>query len=242
MLFRPEAFEALTETTWDEQRMRAGIRRIVADVDATFDPDELWPADKWDGWQAVLPLKNLYVGAAGVIHSLDVLRRRGLAEPQVDLAAAAARTLEAFRAEPDLIAGEILPSPPEAALLTGETGILVVAWRLSPSNDLEEALLARVRQNVDNEADELMWGSPGTLLVARAMLEWTGRNEWRDACDETADGLWSRRDAGGFWTQSLYGVTARRLNPPHGLVGNALALLPYLDANRRACLERDTAA
>ena len=57
-----------------------GDRRIVADVDEAFDADALWPADEWDGWQAALPLKNLYVGAAGVIWALDVLRRRGYAE------------------------------------------------------------------------------------------------------------------------------------------------------------------
>ena len=38
---------------------------------------------------ATPPLKNLYVGASGVIWALDVLRRRGLAETGIDLAAAA---------------------------------------------------------------------------------------------------------------------------------------------------------
>jgi hypothetical protein len=156
-------------------------------------------------------------------------RRRGIAETQIDLAAASAQALEAFRSAPDYIAGEKLPATPEAGLLTGETGILVVAWSLSPSDDLDEALLARVRQNVDNTVDELMWGSPGTLLVARAMLEWTGREQWRGACGETAEALWARRDAEGFWTQDLYGVAACRLGPVHGLVGNVLALLDCVD-------------
>src|SRR5215208_7758774 len=116
MLYRPEAFEPLTATEWDEQRVRDAIRRIVADVDEAFDPDALWPADEWDGWQAALPMKNLYVGAAGVIWALDILRRRGHAETRIDLAAAAARTLAAFREEPDFMAGIELPSPPGSAL------------------------------------------------------------------------------------------------------------------------------
>jgi len=240
MLYRPEAFEPLTETPWDDERAREGIRGIVADVDAAFDPDGLWPADEWDGWQSAVPMKNLYVGAAGVIWALDALRRRGLAETRIDLAEAAARTLEAFRAAPDFMAGEIHPLPAESAFMTGETGILVVAWRLTRSAELERDLLDRVRQNVDNSADELMWGTPGTLLAARRMLEWTGDEHWREACRESAEALWGRRDADGYWTQDLYGVAARRLGPVHGLVGNVLVLLGCVDEDRRAALMTDT--
>jgi hypothetical protein len=242
MLFRPEAFEPLTETLWNEQRVRAAIRSIVADVDSAFDPDALWPADDWDGWQSAVPMKNLYVGAAGVIWALDALRKRGHADTQIDLAAAAARTLAAFREAPDFMAGEVLPSSPEAALLTGETGILLVVWRLAPSGDVERDLLAHVRQNRDNEADEVMWGTPGTLLAARAMQEWTGAHDWRDAHSESAEAVWRKRDEDGYWLQRLYGEAYRGLGPAHGLVGNVATLLQAIDEDRRARLERETAA
>jgi hypothetical protein len=242
VLFRPEAFEPLTETRWDEQRVRRAIQRIVADVDGAFDPDALWPADEWDGWQSAVPMKNLYVGAAGVIWALDALRRRGHADTQIDLAAAAVRRVAAFREAPDFMAGVELPSPPEAALLTGESGILLVAWRVAPTRDLERDLLARVRENLDNEADELMWGTPGTLHAARAMQEWTGDENWRDACQESAEALWRRRDAEGYWTHRLYGDAYRGLGPAHGVVGNVVTLLNVLDDARRTRLERETAA
>jgi hypothetical protein len=77
--------------------VRSAIERIVADVDAAFDTDEFWPTDDWDGWQAALPMKNLYVGAAGVIHVLDVLRTRGIVETQIDLASAQHRTTSPAR-------------------------------------------------------------------------------------------------------------------------------------------------
>jgi Lanthionine synthetase C-like protein len=242
MLYRPEAFEPLTEAHWDERRVRAAIGRIVADVDSAFDADHLWPADDWDGWHATLPMKNLYVGAAGVVWALDALRRRGHAETRLDLAAAASRTLALFRDMPDFMAGIDLPTPPEPALLTGETGILLVAWRLAPSGDLERDLLDRVRQNLDNEANELMWGVPGTLLAARAMLDWTGKEQWREACRASAEALWAQRGADGLWTQRLYGETSRGLGPAHGLVGNVLVLLGELDEERRASLAAATAA
>jgi lantibiotic modifying enzyme len=138
--------------------------------------------------------------------------------------------------------GMKLPDPPESSLLEGETGILLVACRLAPSIGLADDLHVRVRANRDNEAEEVMWGTPGTLMAARAMLEWTGEQRWRDAWNESAEALWSRRDADGLWSQRLYGQEFRSLTPPHGLVGNVQALLPLLDRARRDVLVRETAA
>jgi lantibiotic modifying enzyme len=87
-----------------------------------------------------------------------------------------------------------------------------------------------------------MWGAAGTLIAARAMLEWTGEDRWRDAVRETVEALWSRRGEDGLWTQRLYGQELRGLTPPHGLVGIVQALAPVLDDERRATLEHDTAA
>jgi lanthionine synthetase-like protein len=205
-------------------------------------PRLLWRADDWDGWHGTSPMKNLYVGAAGVLFALDELRRRGHAETTLDLPDLALRTVELFRARPDFLKDFKLPMPRESALLTGETGILLVACRLAPSIGLADDLQARVRANRDNEAEEVMWGAPGTLIAARAMLDWTGEQRWRDAWNESAEALWSRRDANGLWTQHLYGQEFQSLTPPHGLVGNVQALLPLLDDTRREVLLRETAA
>src|SRR5215210_992959 len=202
MLYRPEAFEPLVDTEWDQWRVRTAIRAIVADADAALrGPKLLWPADEWDRWHGTSPMKNLYVGTAGVLWALEQLRQRGHAETKLDLAELALRNLEVFRARPDFMKGMKLPEPRESALLTGETGILLVAWRLAPSDVLAGDLLARVRANVDNPADEAMWGSPGTLLAARAMLEWTRDRRWHEAWHESAHALLARREPDGFWIQ-----------------------------------------
>lgn len=243
VLYRPDAFEPLTDEPWDEACVRAGIHEIVADTDAALrGPKLLWRADDWDRWQATSPMKNLYVGGAGVLWALDELRRRGLAETRLELAAFSQRTLELCRARPDHMKGTKLPEPRESSLFCGEAGILLVAFRLAPSAELADDLYARVRANVDNKAEEIMWGSPGTLVAARLMLDWTGDERWRDAWHESAEALWSRRDAEGMWTQRLYGQELRSLTPPHGLVGNVQALLPLVDAVRSDVLKRETAA
>ena len=242
MLFRPDAFEPLTKTRWNPDRVRDAIRAIVADTDDSLrGPKLMWPVHEWDGWHGTSPMKNLYVGTAGVLWALDRLRRDGHAETRLDLADLARRNVDLFRARPDFMKGMKLPDPPESGLLTGEAGILLVAWRLVPDDELADVLLARVRANVDNPAEEVMWGSPGTLIAAKAMLDWTGDERWRDAWSESAEALLARRDEDGLWTQRLYGQEVRSLTPPHGLVGNVQALLPLLDRDRSAKLRRASA-
>jgi lantibiotic modifying enzyme len=242
VLYRPEAFEPLTDQPWDAGPVRERIRAIVERADEEFRGRRLfWRAHEWDRWHATSPMKNLYVGTAGVLWGLDALRRRGYAETTLDLADLALQNLELYRERPDQIDWK-LPEPRASALFLGEAGVVLVAWRLSPSQDLADRLYELVRANVDNRAEEVFWGAPGTLIAAQAMLTWTGEERWRAAWDETAEALIARRDDEGLWTQRLYGQEFRSLTPPHGLVGNVQALLPLLDRSRAASLKRDTAA
>jgi hypothetical protein len=242
VLYRPEAFEPLTKTAWSAARVRDQIRSIVADTDrALRGPRLLWRAHEWDSWHATSPMKNLYVGGAGVLWGLDVLRRRGHAETALDLADVAVRNLELYRERSDQIDWK-LPEPREGALFLGEAGIVLVTWRLAPSAELADRLHSLVRANVDNPAEEVFWGAPGTLMAARAMLAWTGEERWQAACDETVEALLARREADGMWVQRLYGQEYRSLTPPHGVLGIVQALVPLVDRARGKELRRDTAA
>ena len=55
MVYDAGRFDALTDTAWDDERVRDGIRAIVVDADAAFDETRLWPADDWDAWQTPTP-------------------------------------------------------------------------------------------------------------------------------------------------------------------------------------------
>jgi hypothetical protein len=74
------------------------------------------------------------------------------------------------------------------------------------------------------------------------MLEWTGDERWREAWNESAEALWTRRDGDGLWLQRMYGQEFRSLTPPHGLVGNVQALLPLIDKRRAETMKRDANA
>jgi lantibiotic modifying enzyme len=219
VLYEPEQFEPLTDEPWDPARIADAIAAIVADTDAAFDPEALWPAHEWEGWEEPLPLKTLYVGAAGVIWALDALRRGGHAESSLDLANAALRTLELKRVAPDFTADEHYHP---AALLTGETGPLLIAFRLGADPALADDLLALIRANLVNNTDDIMWGVPGTLLAALAMREWTAEPRWEEAARESAEVLRARRGEDGLWRQD---DDYRGLGTLHGAAGNTLVLL-----------------
>ena len=54
MLYDPAQFERLTDEPWDPARVEDAIATIVADADAAFDLEALWPAHEWDGWRSRL--------------------------------------------------------------------------------------------------------------------------------------------------------------------------------------------
>jgi hypothetical protein len=108
------------------------------------------------------------------------------------------------------------PGDGSASLFLGETGILAV----TRADDAR--LQELVEQNERNPTWELLWGSPGTILAAKA-----AGLEWRRSAEILAE-EWER--GGDIWTQSLPGGhIAQFLGPAHGFAGNVHALRGLLD-------------
>jgi hypothetical protein len=165
MLYEPDQFDRLIDEPWVRAHVEGAIATIVADVDAAFGLDRLWPVvNEWDEYHDGQPAKVLYTGAAGVSWALETLRRGGHAETSLDLAAAALRALELERAEPDAAEDERYRP---GSLLHGETGPLLVAFLLSSDARLGDDLHELVHGNVANPTDDISWGAPGTLLASR---------------------------------------------------------------------------
>jgi hypothetical protein len=223
-LYSPELHEPLTDEAWSAESALGAIKAIVADADARYDADELWPpSDPWDDWggAAKLPLTNLATGASGAAWGLSVLARRGHAEPRVALAMVAERAHEGWRAAPDTDEHLEPPVTTHASLMMGETGPLLVRCLLSPSAEAADALHARVVGNQQSETNELYSGSPGTMVAARAMHAATGDARWADAWRTSADVLLERREGDGFWIYPPYGKSP---GASHGLASNVKIL------------------
>jgi hypothetical protein len=202
MLWDPAAHEPLIEDRWDEKRVRAAIETIAADSEDAFDggwpphPDDAEPGDPG-------PWSGLYLGGAGVVDALWRLAERGFVELRRD-----------YRPYLERLA----PDKPGPALMLGETGILLVRQRLSPSDPVLERLRDLIASNVSAEERELLWGSPGTMLVAR---EFGLEDLWRTSADRL---LADRDPETGLWYQHLYGKVRTIVGAAHGFAGCVLAL------------------
>ena len=58
MLYEPTRFDALIDEPWVPARVEDAIAAIVADADAAFDLEALWPAHEWDAQEKPLPLSR----------------------------------------------------------------------------------------------------------------------------------------------------------------------------------------
>jgi hypothetical protein len=206
MLWREAEHESLTSVTWDEGRAEEAVTMIVAEAEHSVE-DCVWPVHPKDQEMGGCPLTSLYLGSAGMVWALHSLGSR------VDAEAMILRALARYRAEPDF--GAMARA---ASLWMGEAGILVVAHLLGAGAGEEDRLRALIDQNREHSTWELMWGSPGTTIGARAAgLE----SDWR----RSAQTLWETWDErSDLWTQNLYGQTAQILGPAHGFAGNVHAL------------------
>jgi Lanthionine synthetase C-like protein len=235
-LHSPEQHEPLAGGAWDEGRARAAIAAIVAEAERSFDRAGLWtlhPLDWDDDEDAGRSYTGVYMGAAGVIWALSELGS------QRDFAAIAAGLDERYLARPD-------HGPAAPGLWLGRAGILAVAERLAPDAARRDLLHSVLNGNAENQAVEVMWGAPGSMLVAAALLHRTGEERfaavWRRLADAVWD-AWVRDDQRGYriWTQHLYGHVARYVGPAHGMAGCVAALVErpdLLGAERVRELER----
>jgi hypothetical protein len=207
MLWRSSEHEPLTERPWDAGWAREAIADIVADAEGAASADGIWPPHPRDDPEEGEVWSGLYLGSAGMVWGLWRLGSR------LDGARAVAAALARYRVTPDFARA---PHPP--SLWLGETGILVVADRVgSPAAD-RDRLRELIRANRDHPTREVMWGSPGTMLAARAFgLD----EEWRDS----AERLWAAWDEdSGLWTQDLNDRSIQYIGPAHGFTANVHAL------------------
>ena len=211
MLWRESEHEPLLDGMWTAGWAQEALQEIVADAEAAASPGGEWPFHPRDEIEPGEVWSGLYLGSAGMAWALWKLGS------PFDGASAVADALERYRVTPDFAQD---PHPP--SLLCGEAGILAAAERVgSPAAD-RQRLRELIHANRAHPTWDWMWGSPGTMLAARAFgLAEEGR--------ESAELLWAQWDeVTDLWTQHLYGHDIQALGPGHGFASNVNALRGFV--------------
>lgn len=210
VLWRPDEHEELTDHAWDEGLVRHAIDAIVSDAEDA-ESRGCWPGHRRDEVSERDCYASLYLGSAGMIWALRKLGSSFGASTGVGEA------IERYRNSPG---PEEAVHPP--SLLMGETGLLVVAAKVGSPHASAARLDEMTRRNREHPTWELMWGSPGTMLAARAC----GLTDaWEDSAGLL---LLSWDEASDLWTQRMYGQVKQYLGPAHGFAGNVHALRGYV--------------
>lgn len=232
-LFDRDRHEPLADIAWDEGAARAAIARIVEDTRARFTPDGMWPLHPNDAdGGSTAPEMSLYLGAAGVIWTLDFLAREGAIDDGPAFAEHLPEIQRRNRAPLESPAWReaLGPAWQTRSWLVGDAGILFTRWKTAPSPALPGVLAeleAVIAANTDDPARELMWGAPGTMLAALALHRATGEARWAELYRASAGALLAAlhdEDGVEVWTQELYGSHVEYLGAVHGFAGNAFAL------------------
>jgi hypothetical protein len=233
VLFDPRAHEPVLEAPWDRGAIEDAIRAIAREADGALRDRAWWPIHPLDAEPGDPEVfHGVYLGAAGVVWALDRLARAGLHEPGHDYSRLATDVLDGYERRPEF---GLQPS-----LWLGLSGIALVAWLLAPSAELADRLEALVTAELQPDTLELLWGSPGLLFVADALLERTGEPRWSAAWSALAERLLEAQGENGLWTQDLYGKVEEIIGAGHGTAGIVAGLsrrpdlLPPLRIDTRA--------
>ena len=235
-LFDPARHEALAGDPWNEAAARASIEAWAAAALQDFDPVRGWRAHpRESGGEPVVPLQEVYGGAGGAIWALEHLADAGALDKRWDFSG----FVQGLAAQQVTALGEERHGT--ASFLIGESGLLLLQWKLTRDAAAAERLFAVVHGNLHNRAREQLWGSSGTVLAAIAMAEQTGEPRWAALVQQAVQILWDEMepvaDAGGTmgWVQDLYGRVETLIGAGHGFAGNvypAVRGAAFLDATQ----------
>lgn len=225
MLFDPGRHEALTPTPWDPTAAQVLIDSIVVASHAQFSRDTYWPTHPRDGERHAGLVHTLYKGANGVMWALNYLHSVGATLHAGFSAAQIQQLRERHHAWHVEVGSEDF-----ASFMMGEVSILLMLHALDARDATNDRLAVLIEGNLNHPSRELMWGSPGTLLIALFLYEHTQQARWADLFRQTARKLWSQllwseTHSCHYWTQDMYGRQSTYLDGVHGFVATALPLI-----------------
>jgi lantibiotic modifying enzyme len=231
-LYEAERHGQVVGREWDENRALQAIERIVADTQRSFSAEGLWPIHPLDRSLERPPdsIKYTYHGAAGVIWALNYLNETGAVSLKRDYLPTVRQLIPRIRDDMDehpevrkYMGAEL------SSYLIGEAGILLLQFKLAPSEDVARQLYSHLESRIGDPRG-IAWGGAGAMLGALFMHERTNDARWHELYLQSFKALydqWSYSDEARchLWASSLYGVTEMRVGAIHGFAANAFAML-----------------
>jgi hypothetical protein len=221
-LFDPERHYRLSQLDWNRDTARQAISAIAHETIAQLETSPLLSGHPMD--DAAFG-SDLYFGKAGVLWAIDYLQTVGAIDSTFDVTT----HLDTALAQNRQRYPKVSPYPEQSSYLFGELPLLLLQYKLSPSEDKANQILHSIHKNDSQPIRELMWGIAGSMLAAYFMYQWTREIRWQEVFKLQASLLlreWKPfGEAGYLWMIDLYGSERQWLGPVHGFASNLTPLL-----------------
>jgi lantibiotic modifying enzyme len=227
--------------TWQKERAQETIEEIAQESVSALSVDASYPPHPKDN-ELQSTGSGHYVGASGVLWALDYLRRESYAVAD-----------EAWLVHQLEVMVRHIPEErgagPMAEVVSFLFGDLpVILHLLNLTGDIKWRALAqeRIEQSINDPVREIMWGTPGVLLLTGLIRDIELRKSIAGIEHKHINRLfesWNYETEGmTLWREELYGNHALCLGPVHGFTGQIWPLLRRLssldDSQRTTVIER----
>lgn len=221
-LFDPTRHYPLLRIDWNPNVVQQAIRAIANETITQLQTRSLLSGHPMDDCEVG---SDLYFGKAGVLWGINYLQTVGAVDSTFDVASHLDATLARNRQD----YAKISPYKKQSSYLFGELPLLLLQYKLAPTEDKASEILHLIRKNDKQPVRELMWGMAGSMLAAYFMYQWTQQSRWQKVFKSQAKILlrkWKPVDRAGYlWTIDLYGTKRQWLGPVHGFAGNLTPLI-----------------
>ena len=222
VLFDPTRHYPLLQIDWNPNTAQQAITKIVHETISQLNATPLLSGHPMDDQTFG---SDLYFGKAGVLWAINYLQTVEAIDSIFDVTDHLDATLSQNRQRYP----KASPYPEQSSYLFGELPLLLLQYKLYPSEDKAAQILHSIHKNNTQPIRELMWGIAGSMLAAYFMHQWTQESKWQEVFKSQAALLlqeWRPVDKAGYlWTIDLYDRQRQWLGPVHGFASNLTPLL-----------------
>lgn len=213
-LYNLERHESLIQLKWNPHQLEDYSQYILAKTISSFSNENYWPVHPLDATTDKIPsigFNDFYFGAGGIFWALDY-----------------------FKTKHDLNYEEFyhnlkFDSEDNISLFFDRIAFLLFKEKISPSTENRELLYQQIKNSPNNDLNEILYGTPSTMLVAFNAFKLTGDERFKNVFQMLKENLISKwkyeeKYQCHLWTQH-FAESRHYIGAAHGTFGNLQVLL-----------------
>jgi lantibiotic modifying enzyme len=204
-LYSTDRHVPLINIPWDAHRLENNSQYIIAQTLANYSPISYWPVHPLDSEEASdQGFNDFYYGAAGIFWFLNTLKLKN-----------------EFK---EFMKGLSVDKTSNISFFFDHIAFLLFKEKLDPSKENRDELYQLFCHSPDGDKNEILYGTPSTLLAAYQAYKLTGEQRFADCCQTfkqrtLAQWKYFEKHDCYMWTQH-FDQPREYVGAAHGTFGN----------------------